>query len=379
MAGSSDLPKPWNYKEKWLVWPKTVLNFIEVAGCNDTIDGMCLKNQTVEQCIDQCVRGCGAGYHIQFDNGDSICVPLYTDLHPHLNPAYRLRKQDLYPNLDHVKISTFIDTTKFPFPPNYGNAVFFRDILSIYLAHSEQNMEISSENPDGTTSNIYMGTSQGNNLQLVLSEKTVEKFSYYMPVQYGSKLVIVIPGTTLAATVDPDSQALQWKPSHAMADIPSATFTVLPVDDNSHKIGDVLAYGDKFILQFQESSMFVVKDRSYGFLKIVYQDKNETVSDPNSVFKCESKMIGSYCEDGQCKPVPIRNIDRIGTAGRYKNTDVYRNGECWGICKYKTGSRMQVLRVSFTGSLLTAFGITLCVISSIIVGLVVFRKLTRKK
>ena len=171
MVADDDLPKPQKYKEKWLIWPKTVPNFIEISGCRDTIDGMCIKNQTVEQCIDSCTRGCNAGYHVQFNNGDSICVPLNTDIHPELNPAYRLRKQEFYPGIEHVKITTFINTEKFPFPPDHGNAVFFGDILSIYLTKTKYNMEINQDGPDN---DIYMGTSQGNNVQFVLSEKTGE-------------------------------------------------------------------------------------------------------------------------------------------------------------------------------------------------------------
>ena len=33
---SSDLPKPWKYKNNWIIWPETILDILTVSDCNDT-------------------------------------------------------------------------------------------------------------------------------------------------------------------------------------------------------------------------------------------------------------------------------------------------------------------------------------------------------
>ena len=61
-----ELPRPKRYKNKWLIWSETVLDILDVSDCDDTISGVCLYNKTLEECIDECVKDCGAGYHIDF-------------------------------------------------------------------------------------------------------------------------------------------------------------------------------------------------------------------------------------------------------------------------------------------------------------------------
>jgi hypothetical protein len=351
------LPKPWVYKKKWLVWPKVVLDFIDVVGCNDTIDGICTTGKSVEECLDTCVRGCGAGYHVQFQNGKSICVPILTNIHPHLNPAYRLRKQSIYPNLDHVVVSTFINTEIFPFPPNYGNAIFYRDILSISPLDDTSVTVGTLDSTDG----IYIGKKHDDNIQLVLAEKIVEKFAYYVPVQYGDNVVLIIPGTSMIATVDMDSQDLSWKASYTNTGLPNATFTILPTE--SHKIGDVVAYGDPIIFGYQGEGLFLVKDPVYNSLKILYENLSNITSNPNAIFTCTSKMIGWYCQNGMCKSVPIKNIVKNGTSGTYNGSIVDRNNACWGICKKDTLFGLK--STMYTTPWILIVGITVAVIASL--------------
>jgi len=96
---TSDISKPWQYKNKWMVWPETTLDSIIISDCNDTINGICLSGKTINQCIDECKEGCSAGYQIEFENGSTLCAPLLTNNRPHLNPVHRLRKKEIYPEL----------------------------------------------------------------------------------------------------------------------------------------------------------------------------------------------------------------------------------------------------------------------------------------
>jgi hypothetical protein len=47
-------------------------------------------------------------------------------------------------------------------------------------------------------------------------------------------------------------------------------------------------------------------------------------------------MIGYYCENDQCKPVPLINVTRDVKTDEtlYNNSTVGRNKDCWGACKY---------------------------------------------
>lgn len=39
---------------------------MELSDCNDTIDGVCLQNKTLEECISEYSGQCGAGVYFKF-------------------------------------------------------------------------------------------------------------------------------------------------------------------------------------------------------------------------------------------------------------------------------------------------------------------------
>lgn len=359
---NATLPKPWVYKEKWLIWPKVVLDFVDIIGCNDTINGICTIGKSITECLDTCVKGCAAGYHIQFSNGESICVPILTSLHPHLNPVYRLRNQNIYPNLSNVTVSTFINTKVFPFPPNYGNAVFYRDILSISLV-SDPLTTIGTSTTEN--SDIYIEKNHNDNIQLVLAEKIVEKIAYYVPVQYGDNIVLLIPGTSLIATVDINSGDLSWKAAYTTVSLPNSTFTILPAKPGK-KPGDVVAYGDPIILSYQDTDMFLVKNPVYNNITIEYENLSNIIKNPNALFTLQSKMTGWYCQNNMCKSVPIKNITKNGVSGTYNGAIVDRNNACWGTCNDMVHLR-NIKYFSSKKSWLIPLVITFSIITSILV------------
>src|ERR1700758_49659 len=105
MSKNLDISKPWKYKDKWLVWPNTVLEYFDLVDCNDTINGVCLEGKSMTECIDSCLdKDCGAGYHVRFASGKTVCVPLKIT-RSYVNPVYLLQHQSFYPGLDHVDIS----------------------------------------------------------------------------------------------------------------------------------------------------------------------------------------------------------------------------------------------------------------------------------
>lgn len=364
----SNLPEPTRYKN-WLIWPKVILDFIDVVGCSDTIDGMCTVGKTVQECIDSCVRGCGAGYHVQFDNGNSICVPILTSIHPNLNPSYRLSRQEKYPNLEHVTITTFINVDQYPFPPNHGNSVFVKDILTI-SQYDKPNETVGTMD---SSSGIYMAdnNTHDDNIQLILAEKTVENFSYYVPLEYGDRVMLVIPGTSMIATVDNHDNYIFWKFQNTVSGLPNSIFKITCVNPEK-KDGDIVSYGDPIILSYHSDSNFVVKDPKYSALTVKYENINNIRTNSNAIFTFSSKMVGFYCQDNECKSVPIKNIEKDGT---YNGAMVYRKNRCWGICGKDT-LRLQAQKVGTGRSIILVITVSVIAILVIFMGFRLYSKKT---
>ena len=51
MSEEFKINKPWLYKDRWLIFPDTVFSNLDLTDCNDTINGICTNNKTLEQCI----------------------------------------------------------------------------------------------------------------------------------------------------------------------------------------------------------------------------------------------------------------------------------------------------------------------------------------
>jgi hypothetical protein len=74
----------------------------------------------------------------------------------------------------------------------------------------------------------------------------------------------------------------------------------------------------------------------YSELQIKYDNLEKILN--NKIFICTftitSKMLGYYCDGRECKPVPIKDMNKSGMSGRYKGVTVGRNPSCWGVCNY---------------------------------------------
>lgn len=327
---TSDISKPWRYKNKWMVWPETTLDSIIISDCNDTINGICLSGKTISQCIDECKEGSAAGYHMEFKNGTTLCAPLLTNNRPHLNPVHRLRKKEIYKELENVKISTFINTDYFPFPPEEGNVVFFQDILSISDKLNGMGITLKNNKPDHDL--IYLDKDIENNLQFIDALITASQVERYMPLRYGQPCQIAIPATSLLISVS-SKNTLEWKESSLLFSTKNTTFSLIPID-STKKLGDLVTYNDVFGIK--HGSYLVVANINYPYLQLYNDNIDNIIINKDIIYKftLTSKMIGYYCDGRDCKQVPIKDIETFGSAGLYKGVTVGRNPDCWGVCKY---------------------------------------------
>lgn len=358
--------KPWK-KNNWLIWENTVLNRIYLSDCNDTINGFCLKNKSIEQCLNECTGECGAGYHIDFGNGKTICVPIRTDIHSSLNPAYRLRKQTIYPDLNHVKISTFINTEKYPFPPNAANVVFYQDLLTMtntyngYSLGKNINEEIKNE------SLIYMESGNDLNIQLLPTAISAIQIIQYQPVFFGDYIQLSIPRTSLVADISLNiSNTLQWSSNLPTISGNDFSFRIMPIN-NTRKIGDILTYSDIFALIYSDNSVIIL-DKNYNYLVSSFDDFYDVTNNQDIIntFQFVSKMTGYYCENQQCKSVPIKDIQTSGQSGTYNGITVERQPGCWGMCKYKIPNKNSFYALSTKPTPPISYKIFLYVIGIII-------------
>lgn len=363
-----NITKPWKHG-KWLIWNHTVLNRIYLSDCDDTINGICLKDKTVKQCLSECIGECGAGYHIDFGNGKTICVPIRTDIHDKLNPAYRLRKQSMYPEFDrNVKVSTFINTEKYPFPPNNANVVFYQDILTMINTNNGYSLgnNINEQIENGSV--IYMESGNDLNIQLLPASMSAVQIIQYKPVLFGDYVQLSIPNTSLVAEISVSiSNELQWSSNLPQRTGNNLAFRIMPIN-NKRKIGDILTYSDFFALTADNS--VIVLDTKYNYLVSSFDDFYDVTNnkDITNTFQFVSKMTGYYCENKKCKSIPIKDIQTNQESGLYKGFTVERQPSCFGACKYNNALS--------TGP--TSYRIFLYVIGIIIMILVIIFLLSKK-
>jgi hypothetical protein len=325
----SELPKPWKYKNNWIIWPETILDILTISDCNDTVNGICLSGKSIKECIDECKDSCGAGYHIEFENGSTLCAPLRTTVNPLLNQIHRLKKKDVYPELKYATISTFINTDHFPFPPEEANVVFFRDVVDIIDVVNKMSITTNIRENDY----IYLKKENKNNLQFRETTQTLGQISQYIPLQYGVPVQISIPGTSLLIS-NSDKNILTWNASPIVFSTENTTFILRSLDPKKNK--DKISYGDIFYITYGAENYIVVINTQLSRLEIVKDSLEQIDINKQFLYKftLESNMMGYYCDGRECKKIPIKDMEKNGHIGRYKNVTVGRDPNCWGVCKY---------------------------------------------
>ena len=311
------VPKPITYNsgnKQWNIWPNTILEDMELSDCHDTINGVCLQNKTLEECISECSGDCGTGVYFKFSSGKSICVPIRTGMHPTLTPLYRLRKQEYY-NLSpkNVEVSVFVDDNKFPWPPNMGNSIFFYDFIT--LENVDTNRFLHIENTIQNNIVRFLPKNSNTTLQILPVITTAGNFQSNFPVLYGDNFNLIIPGTNMIA-IKKDKQ-LEWVVSPL--DFSKMYFSFLPLSQSKKKIGDPINYQEPLLIAYQGQRLYLSKN-----------GKLTTTESKDTTFRVISRMIGYYCNKNSCDQVSIKNLDKNGM---YNNSQVYRHKGCWNRCK----------------------------------------------
>lgn len=387
---SSNLPKPWKYKD-WLIWPNTTLDRMKTnrTGCSDTVNGVCLKNLSIKECMDQSIGN--IGYYIKFQNGDSICVPVNKDYD--IEYIYKLVNQEEHSKLDGASVSTFLNTNEYKFPPEKANSVFYFDLLQI--EHSKTNLIFNSVNTEHDNNYIEFSKDKFTNITLAPIIPSPPDVSSDISILYTKHFFITLPGTRLFLMYDEENNIFRWKTINS--DILNFgrkySFQIYPITLNNIYYKDRLnmgiTYQENFVIYYSNKYLLTLDDKNIlRATEISLEDLiNKPVHNNLNTFRLKSKMIGYYCEDNKCKPVSISDttifkdilkkynlytneeIQKIINSSDvkeklkkmdvnqniinelkyfdtdsqlkdqviYKNKIVNINKDCWGMCAYSDG------------------------------------------
>lgn len=379
----NDIDEPWR-DGPWIIWPNSTLSAITISDCNDTVEGICYKDLSIQECMQRCPGdNCGFGLYTKFKNGESICTPIRSIVHPELTPLYRLRNQSYY-NLDPnvVSMSVFVNTNLFPFPPNFANTVFYGDVLALKNVDSglTLNTEIPRKKGGGP---CIMDKPIDSILTLQPKVRTANSVIHDQPIVFGDDVILSVKGSSYVAQVQNDGgvNPIVWKEALGILGGIGTAFKIIPVDPTK-KIGDLVTYSDEIAFQYKGIGMIAVnkdKDPNIGLSnpssRILYlstspilmshaqykkyrdsmkgedmSEDSENVEQPFSMkFTFQSLMNVFYCDDdGTCKEAPPDKVKAVPfpaysnwnrrppsnvlSSGTFEGKPVFNHRGCWGMC-----------------------------------------------
>ena len=321
--------------DKWFVFKDTIFSAIDTMDCDESVSGQCLIDKTFDECLDVCENNnyCEYGYYVTTP-AQSICVPLRTTASGLSNPAYRLRKKDIYPEFKNIDSKVFIRKKKYRFPPTEANTVFYMD--NILLHNVESDCNVNGLFLDVTSNDVMY--SKNGDLQIKLLEIPTDLSigTQYVPIKYGDQVAFNLPETNLVIRNSVTTTKLEWI-ARSFNLGPEIAYILVPLPNSNKKIGDIVNYSDSFSIS--SSGIFVVGVNDLLRSEIYYYKdyENAKLRGKNVTFKFLPKMMGWYCNnDAQCTPIALEKmiVDKDGI-GTYDGLAIGRNPGCFGVCKYK--------------------------------------------
>jgi len=314
-----------NHQQDWLVFKDATVSNLDVFNCTSTVDGKCSYGMTLKECIDSAGDTSGMGYFVVPSTGKSICAHLDTSIHPRIDYTKILRNKSLYPALNSAESTVFLNATKYKFPPEHANIVFYRDIINLYSVNTGLLLGGDKYKTDSLEPIGFDSIENGLNIILTYEKQIPLQSGIFVPVQYGDKFNIRIPNTSLVLQKDVDSDIFVWTPSISTSSTTYNLFTFkVPLDK---KKGDNVVYGDQLELVY---GVDTVGNDEHMNMAI-----NNSPNTPH-LFEFISKMNGFYCDEGECNEIPINKIEKNGEKGTYKGKNVVRSKGCYGLCKTDT-------------------------------------------
>lgn len=324
------IPHPVKYdrNDNILIFPGSTFDQISTLDCNDTVDGNCINNISFDECITKCTDNpdkCAVGYYIKTPIS-KICVPIDVNTLKQSNPVYKLRRKDMYQELEKSEVTSFIDTRTYPFPPNVANNVFLLDVTQLVTLKSGLSLGKEGEDPPIAD---FEDKTTGVNVQLLPLEFSNTLSSRYIPVKYNDSVFLRVPFTNYILSMLDFGNSFDWEINQLSTASSADAFKIIKVGGGSTD-NEILTYGDEFRLK-------------YGDIYFCAVDKNRLISSQfnfeqlesrgyETIFIFKPKMLGYYCEDGECKSIELDKTETDGPKATYKGREIFVNPVCYNLC-----------------------------------------------
>ena len=343
LSNKFDIKKPELINDKWVVFKNEVFDELDTLDCDDTIEGKCYEDKTFDQCVDICDKShkCTFGYYISRKNNSNLCVPLKTHSDS-INISYRLRNQNIYPELDDTVVKTFLDKNVYQFPPADANTIFYMDnfLFENVETNTIVNNTILSDITKKSISKVIdtndVILSSDGHLIIHMLEIPISLAVgiEYVPVKYGDKVAFNIPTTNLIMRPKSCTNTLEWI-SRSFNITQSSSFTLIPLPDSKKKIGDFVSYSDTFSIQCA-ANVFILGVNEWNNIEKYYikNYKEAKIRNKNVTFRFKPQMKGWYCNNKKPEIVSFdkMTVDENGI-GTYNGMKISRYPDAFGMCK----------------------------------------------
>lgn len=357
-----------------LLFPDSTFAQISATDCNDTIDGTCINDISFDDCVSKCTSSdkCVVGYYIKTPTS-KICVPIDNNSLEDSNPLYNLRNKNIYDEFKDSEVTTFIDTRTYPFPPNVANNIFYLDVAQL-ISH-KTGLSLGKEGEDQPLA-LFEDKSDGVNIQLLPVEFSNTLSTRFMPVKYNDNVFLRVPFTNYILTKLEFENTFDWEISQLSEESSFHTFKIIRVDnhpEDNDKNNEILTYGNTFRLKYGDIYFCAIKNNNLVASTLNFEQLESRGYDTIFIFK--PKMIGYYCEDGQCKSVKLSKTVQDGSRATYNGNEIFVNPTCYNICDLQKNNSIDLNNIKTYDdnthswiwmAIFIPIGVLLFIISSII-------------
>jgi hypothetical protein len=313
--------------KNFILFPETTFKNIKFFDCNDTIDGICYEDKTLDECIKMCEPPhCGIGQYITTQKG-SICVPNKSDVYPDLNPSHKLRRQNIYSEMKNSKSTIFMNKSMHEFPPNEGNNIFYLDVVQLQAVNNNFIMGRHDDPPK----TLFDDDSLGTDIQILPSKLSgVASDNRNLPVRYNQKVIFRVPDTSYILGKDDLYPELEWESKILSNNDETYTFKIIPTESSKGKEGKI-NYDSEFYLIYNDISYCYVNKNGQFIVDATVNLEKREEQGLNSKFRFIPKNIGYHCDNGQCKEISLKTMLDKGIDPK----NVFRNESCYNLCGEK--------------------------------------------
>jgi hypothetical protein len=212
--------------------------------------------------------------------------------------------------------------------------VFYQDPFKLENVKTGLRLEV----PDDKSLDIersQFSKDEGMNLQILPMRNTMYTNQVYIPVRHVEPIIINIPGTSLIMRKNNNNTGVGWVARLTTVAASQNAFKIYPkVWKKIRKDFLILNYDEEVYITYQD--LYIVElDENYNTLRAVYTSVENAIADgANIFFKLIPNIQVYYCDDGDCKTIPLEKTVMNDLKASYKGNAVSRNPMCWNGCDY---------------------------------------------